>query len=43
MTFSRADRCGSRWNDWNTNPMRSARTAERAVSDSRETSTPSSQ
>ena len=29
ITFSSAERCGSRWNDWNTNPMRSARTAER--------------
>src|SRR3569623_1097807 len=41
MTFSSAGRLGSRWNDWNTNPPRAARTRARPSSSSAESSVPS--
>src|SRR3569623_641193 len=41
MTFSSAGRLGSRWNDWNTNPPRAARTRSRPSSSSAESSLPS--
>ena len=41
ITFSTADRCGSRWNDWKTKPIRRARTAARSRSLARPRSMPS--